>query len=299
MNVKSSHIGSSNFGLRFRLRRLTAMRGIMFQFCLIVHALEVEIDALPDGRLLEGSWEGEQPGECWPDRYVIQVNGTCDGAGAPIALLGPHCEGEEECRERCGDATEEWCSAIVKVASDDGWGSAEEKCKETYSKNCLRLACAPPTRCAWKSVADCKKECESWEHTQDFYGTPPRTWRTCHAFQYNSSTGDCELFGTHATGPRGPAAGVTCHNLTDCKLACYIGCAPMVIMVILGVCPLCCFFVSFFQQTSTPVVAVTDSVDDSANADAEAPELSPPPAIGPNGVPIEAKPRNAVESEKQ
>ena len=35
---------------------------------------------------------------------------------------------------------------------------------------------------------------------------------------------------------------------------------------------------------STPVVVVTDSVDDLANADAEAPELSPPPAIGPNGV---------------
>ena len=54
----------------------------------------------------------------------------------------------------------------------------------------------------------------------------------------------------------------------------------------------------FLKQTNTPVVAVTDSVDDSANADAEAPELSPPPAIGPDGVPIEAKPSNTVESEK-
>ena len=79
------------------------MRGIMFQFCLIVHASDVEIDALPDGRLLEeektyaeyeyddfdasaneGSWEGEQPGDCaWPDRYVIQVSGTCDGPVDP------------------------------------------------------------------------------------------------------------------------------------------------------------------------------------------------------------------------
>ena len=32
---------------------------------------------------------------------------------------------------------------------------------------------------------------------------------------------------------------------------------------------------------------------------AEAPELSSPPAIGPDGVPIEAKPNNTVESEKQ
>ena len=71
----------SNFGLRFRLRRLTAMRGIMFQFCLIAHASEVEIDALEGTTTirdvngytttLEGSWEGEQPGDCdgglWPE----------------------------------------------------------------------------------------------------------------------------------------------------------------------------------------------------------------------------------------
>ena len=81
------------------------MRGIMFQFCLIVHALEVE-GAIIEIDALEGSWEGEQPGDCdgglWTEagRYLIQVDGTCDGAGAPIALLGPHCEGEEECRER-------------------------------------------------------------------------------------------------------------------------------------------------------------------------------------------------------
>ena len=143
------------------------MRGIMFQFCLIAHASEVEIDALEgtttirDGNgyttILEGSWEGEQPGDCaWPDRYVIQVSGTCDGAGAPIALLGPHCEGEEECRERCGDATEEWCGQNTAVQKQEG---SEEVCTETYSKNCLRLACAPPTRCAWKSVVpgfDCR-----------------------------------------------------------------------------------------------------------------------------------------------
>ena len=96
---------------------------------------------------------------------MIQVDGTCDGAGAPIALLGPHCEGEEECRERCGDATEEWCGQNTAVQKQEG---SEEECTETYSKNCLRLACAPPTRCAWKSVADCKKECESWTHSQTF-----------------------------------------------------------------------------------------------------------------------------------
>ena len=44
--------------------------------------------------------------------------------------------------------------------------------------------------------------------------------------------------------------------------------------------------------------AVRPGGEGSGGDGAEAPELSPPPAIGPDGVPIEAKPSNAVESEK-
>ena len=44
--------------------------------------------------------------------------------------------------------------------------------------------------------------------------------------------------------------------------------------------------------------AVRPCGEGSGGDGAEAPELSPPPAIGPDGVPIEAKPSNTVESEK-
>ena len=44
--------------------------------------------------------------------------------------------------------------------------------------------------------------------------------------------------------------------------------------------------------------AVRPGGEGSGSDGAEAPELSPPPAIGPDGVPIEAKPSNTVESEK-
>ena len=44
--------------------------------------------------------------------------------------------------------------------------------------------------------------------------------------------------------------------------------------------------------------AVRPGGEGSGGDSAEAPELSPPPAIGPDGVPIEAKPSNTVESEK-
>ena len=43
--------------------------------------------------------------------------------------------------------------------------------------------------------------------------------------------------------------------------------------------------------------AVRPGGEGSGGDGAEAPELSPPPAIGPDGVPIEAKPSNTVESE--